>query len=236
MNATVFGLGAGPGDPSLLTLRAVEVLRGLSLLVAPRSTADGESVALAIVREHLPEGCEVVAAVFPMSEDPAEKARAAAATAAMLADAARAGRPSAFVTLGDAMLFSTWGYVLRELRRDHPDVAIETVPGVTSFSACAARLGEPLAEGRDALLVWPDAPPADIAPLLAIAPNVVALKAGRNLAALVDAAAAAGARVSAVQRCGMERERASVDAADLLGGPVEYFTTAILHKGTDDER
>jgi precorrin-2/cobalt-factor-2 C20-methyltransferase len=232
MSAMVYGIGAGPGDPGLLTLRAVEVLRSLSLLVAPRGRAEGgESVALAIVREHVPASCEVVEAHFPMSEDHGERTAAAERVAAMLADVARAGRNAGFVTLGDTMLYSTWGYVLRALGRHHADAAVETVPGVTALSACVARLGEPLAEGRDPVLIWPGEPPADLAPLLAVAPNIVAMKAGRHLPGLTQSAYAAGANVSAVQRCGMPGERVATDARELLGGEVEYFTTAIVHKG-----
>jgi precorrin-2/cobalt-factor-2 C20-methyltransferase len=230
MSGIVYGIGAGPGDPSLLTLKAVEVLERTSLLVAPHATEGGESVALGIVSARLPADCEVVEAVFPMSEDAESKMTAAASVADRLSAAAREGRCAAFVTLGDTMLYSTWGYVLRALRRDHPDVAVETVPGVTAFSACTALLGEPLAEGRQAVLIWPDTPPADLSPLLQIAPNVVALKAGRHLGALCQAADAAGASVSAVQRCGLERERVATEASDLLGGAVEYFTTAIVRK------
>jgi len=230
MSATVYGIGAGPGDPGLLTLKAAEVLGRLSLLVAPQATESRESVALRIVRGHLPADCEVVEAVFPMAEDVAFKMAAARNVAVRLADAARAEHTSAFVTLGDTMLYSTWGYVLRALAENHPDVVVETIPGVTSFCACAAHLGEPLAEGRDALLVWPDSPLEDLAPLLAVAPNIVAMKAGRHLDALLHGAAAAGADVSAVQRCGMARERVAVDASELLDGPVEYFTTAIIRR------
>lgn len=235
MSAKVYGIGAGPGDPALITLKAVAVLSGLSLLVAPQATEGGESVALGIVSVHLGPECEVVEAVFPMSEDATLKDPAATHVAERLAATVRAGRNAGFVTLGDTMLYSTWGYVLRALRRNHPDVAVETVPGVTAFSACSALLGEPLAEGRDAILIWPDAPPADLSPLLELAPNIVAMKAGKNLGALLAAAEAAHAHVLAVQRCGMERERVAIDARDLLGGPVEYFTTAIIRKKATDE-
>lgn len=230
MSAIVYGISAGPGDPGLLTLKAAEVLSHLSLLIAPCAVEGGESVALGIVDSHLQDGCEVVEAVFPMSEDGALKKAAATSVAKRLADGARAGRSAAFVTLGDTMLYSTWGYVLRALAENSPDVAVETIPGVTSFCACAAHLGEPLAEGRDALLVWPGSPLVDLASLLAVAPNVVAMKAGRHLDALLESAAAAGAEVSAVQRCGMARERVAVDARELLDGPVEYFTTAIIRQ------
>lgn len=236
MSHVVYGIGAGPGDPKLLTLRAAEVLRELSLLVAPQAVESGESVALGIVREQLSGGCEVIEVHFPMSEEHGERSAAAAHAAALLAGAARDGRDAGFVTLGDTMLYSTWGYVLRALRANHPDVTVETVPGVTALSACVAKLGEPLAEGRDAVLIWPSEPPDDLAPLLDVAPNVVAMKAGRHLSGLMRSAQAAGARVSAVQRCGLSRERVAPDASELVDGPTEYFTTAIVRKEVPDDR
>lgn len=228
--ATVFGIGVGPGDPSLLTLGAAEVLGRADLVIAPRASADNGSLALAIVRARLPEGCEVFEAVFPMSDDCGKRSDAARDAAERLAVAARSGGVAAMITLGDAMTYSTWGYVLRELAARHADVAVRTVPGVTSFAAAAARLGEPLAEGSEPLLVWPAPGPVDLDSVLALAPNVVALKVGRHLEALVSSAREAGARVAAVRRLGMDGEQASRDAADLLDGPVDYFTTAILHK------
>lgn len=230
--AGVYGVGVGPGDPGLLTLRAAEVLRAATLLIAPRASAERSSVALWIVAEFVSPDCEVTEAVFPMSDDHGERSRAAGETAEVLMRCAARGGVAVMVTLGDAMTYSTWGYVLRAAQAacTGSQVIIETVPGVTSFAAAAARLGEPLAEGADALLVWPAVVPADVGALLDVAPNVVALKAGRRLASVVDAAGKEGARVSAVQRLGMDGERLAAEASELLGGPEEYFTTAIMHR------
>jgi precorrin-2/cobalt-factor-2 C20-methyltransferase len=228
--STVYGLGVGPGDPGLVTVRTAQVLAAADLVIAPRATSDHRSAALTIVREHVAEGCEVLEAVFPMTDDAGERSAAARDAADRLAAAARAGRTPAMVTLGDAMTYSTWGYVLRELTARHADVPVVTVAGVTSFAAAAASIGEPLAEGAEPLLVWPAAHPSDIGALLEIAPNVVALKVGRSLGALIDEAHAAGARVAAVRRLGMDGEEVASDAADLLGGRGDYFTTAIVHK------
>ena len=83
-----------------------------------------------------------------------------------------------------------------------------TVPGITAMSACAAAAGRPLAEGRDPLLVWPDAPPAVPAALLAIAPNVVFMKAARHLEALAaPPGASASAAAVAVRRCSLPERR-----------------------------
>lgn len=230
MRTTVYGIGCGPGDPRLLTLRAVELLTSADLIVAPKATAEGESVALEIARRYLRPDCAIEKMTFPMSADRTRRSEAARLAADVLADAARAGRLAAMITLGDPMTYSTWGYVARELAAHHDDVACETIPGVTSYSAVAARLGEALAEADEPLLVWPATLPDDLGRMLELAPNVVALKVGKRLDALVEAAEASGATVSAARRIGMDGERIARDAVDLLSDEPDYFTTAIVHK------
>jgi precorrin-2/cobalt-factor-2 C20-methyltransferase len=228
VSAAIYGLGVGPGDPGLLTMRAVQVLERARAIVAPAPRRGGESLALSIVREHLPAGCEIVTAHFPMTEDREELETAWAAAAATLLRLA-AAPPVAFVTLGDAMLYSTWSYVLAALRRVAPDSVVETIPGVTAMAACAAAAALPLAEGREPLLVWPDAPPADAAALLDLAPNVVFMKSASHLEALAALAERTGARAVAVRRA--SRADAAV-TGDLRAwaGDGEYFTTVLLHR------
>ncbi len=217
---TVIGVGVGPGDPSLLTVRAVDVLRG------------GESLALSIARPHLPEGCDVHTAHFPMTEDPEALAVAWDEAAATLLRLAADGLPAVFITLGDAMLYSTWSYVLAAVRRADADADVRTIPGVTAMSACAAAVGRPLAEGRDPLLVWPDEPPEDAAGLLRLAPNVVFMKAGRHLEHLADVAEDIGAEAVAVRRASQQDARVT---GDLRAWPGErdYFTTVLMHRAGD---
>ena len=152
--------------------------------------------------------------------------------AATLLRLAAAGSPVAFITLGDAMLYSTWSYLLAALRRAAPDAAVETVPGVTAMAACAAAVGRPLAEGREPLLVWPDEPPADAAALLELAPNVVFMKAGRHLEALADMAERAGAEAVAVRRASQPGARTTPDLR-AWSGDREYFTTVLMHRAGD---
>lgn len=225
----IYGVGVGPGDPALLTLRAIEALRSAGAILAPAPRGDGESLALSIARPHLPEECDVHTAHFPMTED-RERLRAAwDEAAATLLRLAAAGSPVAFITLGDAMLYSTWSYLLAALRGLAPDADVRTVPGVTAMAACAAAVGRPLAEGREPLLVWPDEPPDDAGRLLDLAPNVVFMKAGRHLDALAGVADAAGAEAVAVRRASQAGAASTFDlrawAADR-----EYFTTVLMHK------
>jgi precorrin-2/cobalt-factor-2 C20-methyltransferase len=226
---TIVGVGVGPGDPGLVTFRAVDVLAAAGAVMAPAPRRGGESLALSIVRPHLPTGCDIHTAHFPMTEDRDELVAAWDEAAATLLHLAAAGRHVAFITLGDAMLYSTWSYVLAAVRRLDPDAAVRTIPGVTAMAACAAEVGRPLAEGREPLLVWPDEPPADAAKLLEVAPNVVFMKAGRHLEALAAVAERAGADAVAVRRASQAGAAASVDLR-AWSGDREYFTTVLMHR------
>lgn len=225
----IHGVGVGPGDPGLLTVRAVEVLRGAGAVLAPAPRRGGESLALAIARPHLPAGCDVHTAHFPMTERRDELREAWDEAAALLLRLAAAGAPVAFITLGDAMLYSTWSYLLAAVLRLAPDADVRTTPGVTAMSACAAAVGRPLAEGREPLLVWPDEPPADAGGLLDLAPNVVFMKAGRHLPALAAAAERSGADAVAVRRASRPDEASTADLRD-WSADREYFTTVLMHR------
>lgn len=225
----VVGVGVGPGDPGLLTLRAAEILRAAGLVVAPHGARDSGSLALAVVRDLLAPGCEIAQVEFPMAEESGTRHAAWADAAARLAMAARSGRLAAFVTLGDASLYSTWGYVAGELRRAHPGTPIETVPGVTAASACAAAAGVPLAEAREPLTLWPAEPPELLGELLDVTPNVAFMKAGRHLERLAAAVRQAGAQAVAIRRCGMEGQAVGPpeELADL---EPDYFTTVLVRR------
>lgn len=225
----IYGIGVGPGDPSLLTLRAAQVLAAADLVLAPKARIGGESIALRIAAPHIDESCEVVELVYPMLDDSTERTDAAREGARLLADAAASGRVAALITLGDPMTYSTWGYTLAHLAADYGEVPVETVPGITSYSAAAAALGRPLAEGADPLLIVPGTGAADLAGALAAAPNVVFLKAGGSLAGIVEDAEALGVDVSAARRIGLSDQHVAVAAYDLLGDAPDYLTLAIAH-------
>jgi precorrin-2/cobalt-factor-2 C20-methyltransferase len=225
----IYGVGVGPGDPGLLTVRAVEVLQGAGAVLAPAPRRGGDSLALSIARPHLPKGCDVHTAHLPMTEDPAVLAAAWDEAAATLLRLAAASSPVVFITLGDAMLYSTWSYVLAAVRRADPAADARTIPGVTAMSACAAAVGRPLAEGRDPLLIWPDEPPADAAGLLRLAPNVVFMKAGRHLADLADVAEEAGAEAVAVRRASQAGARVTEDLR-AWSEERDYVTTVLMHR------
>lgn len=140
-------VGVGPGDPELVTLKAQRVLKETPVVFYPVKSAGEKGIALEIVRGFIPPGTELVEVVFPMVKDRAvleEAWKKGAET--ILTHPARWG---AFVTLGCPQVYSTFFYLSPYLR----GLAVEVVPGVTSFSACSARTGEPLILGDQTMAV-----------------------------------------------------------------------------------
>lgn len=176
----LYGVGMGPGEPGLLTLRAKQVLETVEVVAAPKSHPDRPSLALGVAMSLVPrEFPKVVELLFPMTRDPAERdlhrTRAADAIAAEL----REGRDVAFLTLGDPMLYSTYNYVVRKMAERHPGLEVETVPGVSSVSWTAALTNLPLAEGDESLLMIPAWAP-NLEESIAAHENVVVMKIPRN--------------------------------------------------------
>jgi len=161
----LYGIGVGPGDPELLTLKAYRILKEVDMIVAPKSREDKRSLALLTIEGIIKErgnGLIVVEPVFPMTKDRDkleqywEKARDAVLARAE-AEAKAKGKGCetvAFVTLGDPSMYSTF-YRFMEIFKDVVD-EIEVVPGVTSFSACSAIAKVPVAEGNEIVSIVPD--------------------------------------------------------------------------------
>ncbi|MHB0934767.1 MAG: precorrin-2 C(20)-methyltransferase [Armatimonadota bacterium] len=225
----IYGVGVGPGDPNLLTLQAVAVLQQVSAVLVPRSKEDRDSLALSIAQPHLPATCEVLEAVFPMTERREILEAAWREAAELLLKRIETGQSVAFLTLGDAMLYSTWSYLLATITQMCPGVPTVTVPGITAMSACAAAVNRPLAEGRAPLLVWPGEPPADLAPLLDIAPNVVFMKAARHLEPLAQAVDEGQVTATAIRRCCLPGQAITDDLRAWIGEH-EYFTTVLARE------
>ncbi|MYL84744.1 precorrin-2 C(20)-methyltransferase [Desulfovibrio aerotolerans] len=178
---TLYGLGVGPGDPELLTLKAARILGQVDTVFAASSSKNDYSIAAAIVAPHLPATAAVTRLPFPMTRDDAALATAWAANAAAMAAVLADGRDAAFITLGDPLLYSTFGYVLPLLRALLPDLPVVVVPGITSFQAAAARTGQVLVESGENLLIASGVDEdGRLRRALAEADNAVILKAYRS--------------------------------------------------------
>ena len=146
---TLYGVGLGPGASDLITLRGRRVLESADTVYTPGRLS--RSVAV----EHVPES-RLGDLDFPMTRDPEELRRAWREAADAVAPVARDG-DAAFVTLGDPNVYSTFGHLRRTLDAFHPDVAVETVPGVSATTAFATALGVEVEAGAGLALREADA-------------------------------------------------------------------------------
>jgi precorrin-2/cobalt-factor-2 C20-methyltransferase len=227
-----YGVGAGPGDPQLLTRQAVSVLQAVEVVFHVSGPRSESSISGRVVDSV--EGCraERVELRFSMAADESQRRPDWERNADRVARELRAGRPCAFVTLGDPMLYSTYTYLLRELRKRLPAVVVTTVPGITAFQAAAARANLPLVEGDEVLTVIP-AWKEDLATDGARrrAGTTVFLKTYRHRNRIVEELESAppGAVLYAA-RVGLDEERIVTGLEGLKDLPEEYLSLLIVKR------
>lgn len=194
-----YGIGVGPGAPDLLTIRAASILKSVHSICIPKSAADKESIALKVARTYIAPNTEIVEISTPMTRNKAVLEAEWQQGAEIIAERLKAGQDVAFITIGDAMLFSTYGYLLKKVRQLLPEVCVETVPGITSFSAAAAFINTPLAESNEKLIIIPALDdPAELGPILNEFPNAVLMKVAGRYPEILSKLTAMGLKDKAV--------------------------------------
>lgn len=230
---TLYGIGVGPGDPDLLTLKAVKVLQQVSVVFTAASSKNDYSLALEVARPHIPRDALVHPLAFPMTLDVAAKQEAWTMNADIVVDYLKQGHSAAFLTLGDSLTFSTFGYLLRQIKHHHPQVAVETIPGITSYQASAAALNMPLVEGEESLLVLSGAKGGERLREQNRKPdNVVFMKAYRNVPSICEALEEAGMlhHAAGVVSCSQPGEELVRDVTALVSREPNYWTLIIAKK------
>ncbi len=150
--AKFYGIGVGPGDSKLLTLKAAEVLKQLDILYTPEAEKDGGSLALEIAKPHFSGELEIKYRHFPMSFNQGDKESKWEAVAKEVIEDVKRGRDVGFITLGDPMIYSTYVYIMEKLINQ---IEVETIAGISSFSNIAASQNLPLVMDKEPLVVLP---------------------------------------------------------------------------------
>ena len=218
----LFGVSGGPGDPELLTLKALRVLQEADVVAYP-CTERGTSTALGIAAEHV-AGKPQLRCLVPMTRDDRALARAHAKAADDICARLSQGLDVAYLCLGDASVYASFGYLRDEVRKR--GYQTETIPGVTSFCAAAARLQQPLCED-DGRLVIASARDERLDEVLDLTATKVLMKPERSLQSVREAL---GKRnlldaTHTMTRCGYDDEQIQegvpADASD-------YFSLVIV--------
>lgn len=244
---TFYGIGVGPGDPELLTIKALNRLQAVDVLCYPACRPGAGSYALRIVqglmaeqtelkerRKSFAPGPTLKGLLFPMEKDmerlvPIWKE----SVAAIYADLS-AGREVAFITEGDPFFYSTFVYLYDLMRQLHPEVAIEVIPGISSVMAASVRAGVPLAMADERMAVLPATyEDAYLKEALDQFDTVVFIKVSSvlpKLIALLEKMKLLHCAVM-VERCGSPEERLVRDLTTLKEDRLNYLSLVIVRKG-----
>ncbi len=229
----LYGVGVGPGDPELLTVKAQRVLQSVPVIWVPQAGISAESYAYSIVKGIIDEDRqEVVRAKFPTNDEDAalDVWRGAARDLAVHLEA---GRDVAFITEGDPMLYSTFAYVLETIQEEYPHLAVEVIPGVSSVMAAAASAAAPLVHHGQRLAILPAVYGIDdLREAIALYDTIVLMKVNRTL---LDALAnlerlGLSGRTIYVRRATTEHERVVRNIQELSTEDLDYFSLLIIRR------
>jgi precorrin-2/cobalt-factor-2 C20-methyltransferase len=228
---TLFGLGVGPGDPELLTLRAWRLISNCDVIAYPHA-GDGDSLARRICAPFIPEETEELAIEVPMRTDRQPAKDAYDAAALKIAHYLNQGRHVAFLCEGDPFFYGSFMYLFERLSAQYKTVI---VPGVSSLTASAAAISRPLAARNDVLTVIPAPLPVDtIRQRIEAADAFALIKIGRHFDKVRGIVRDLGLedRAMIVESASGDNEKVTA-LADIPEGERPYFSTILIYKGTE---
>ncbi len=231
-------IGIGPGDPELLTLKSVRIIKESEVLCVPKGREEGSSLALSIVEKAVTlNGKEVIEAHFPMKKTRSQNADKDLdakwnETVETVLAKLRTGTDVAFLTLGDPTIYSTFFYLHEKLLELQPDLTIEIIPGVSSINASAARANTYLGLGNDSIAVLPANYLNNLHATLGMFNTVVLMKVNKVLNEIVQVLSDLDLveKAVCVSRVGMDDEKVIKDIREIKQEELNYFSMIIVRK------
>lgn len=237
---TLWGIGVGPGPAGYLPLAALEALRQADVVFAPRARSAATSIALQCLAgiDIPPQRLREIE--FNMDPDRSVLREHYTQLADTIAAELRAGRNVAYLTIGDTLTYSTYGYVLAALHERLPELPHRTFPGITSYAAAASALGWPLGEGKERTLILP-CPDDPLALRRDIETHdiVVLMKVGARLAWVLDLLRDMGiaGHCAFARRIGLPGEMLAADVGNLCATEaMGYLATLLIRKTPREKR
>jgi precorrin-2/cobalt-factor-2 C20-methyltransferase len=227
-------VGVGPGDPELLTLRAYNILSRVPVILVPLKDRESKGYARSVIDSLIkkPEG-KVVGLVLPMLRDRKQLAGYWQKAADTIWGYLNKGEDCAFVNVGDPLLYGTFVHVLETLKKAHPEVEVEVIPGISSISAAAARVIVPLASSEERIaIISGNREDKIIRETIKNFDTVVFMKMNAvfdRLLPILEELKLVDKCVY-VRRCTTQEEEIVRDIRQLKGEKVDYFSLLILRK------
>ena len=219
--AQLYGIGVGPGDSELLTIKALRAIENCDIIVAPVAVEGGESVAYEIAKEYIKDDTKVVLKHFPMGKkDRVEKAKEAYE---YIRYEIENGKTVGFLTIGDPYVYSTYIHMLDHMKEN--GIEVITIPGITSFCAAASLVNRTLVIGNEPLLILPASRISDIKD----EKYVVIMKVYKKEEDVINYLEEKGFDYVCVQRVGRDGEKVLTNREDIINSR-EYMSLIIANR------
>jgi len=226
-----YGIGVGPGDPELITVKAVKALHSCSHIFTASSTKNEYSLALKVAREYLPPSVPVETLSFPMTRDEKLLEKAWLENAKRVVEVLKQKGTAGFLTMGDPSLFSTFGYLARKVKSLCPEVTLEVIPGITAAQGAAARRKLILAEGEEGFVIASGLSLSTLKNLLQQEKlNIAVYKVYKNKNEILRLVKESNAKkkVMGFYKCGFEEEKIFDSLDTFEKAKPSYFTLLLI--------
>ena len=226
-----YGIGVGPGDPELLTVKAINAIKISEVIIAPKTEKKSDSLALTIAKPYLRADVQIVYQTFPMVKDFETSPEIFESNVEEILSYLRDGKTVGFLTLGDPMFFSTYIYIFKLLKKF--GVQIETVAGVPAFLAIAAKIGYPVAYGNEILSIIPATAEVEkISNALKNSDDAVLMKVYKNFGEVAEILNNENLSENAVlvSRCGLADEKIITDLESFKNEKLNYLSTILTRR------
>ena len=232
MPGVLYGIGVGPGDPELITLKALRILERVPYVFAAASSKNDYSLALNIVRHYIAQAV-VEPLYFPMTSDRQVQGEAWEKNAAFVLETLQQGEDAAFLTIGDPLTYSTYGYLLKTVKDMNKNIKAITIPGITSYNAAAALANIPLTEGEESFYLISGAQGGDrLREAIATSDNIVMLKTYRHFDKIYETLEELNLLdcATCISMCGLSGETVTHDLRPLKNQKMPYLSLIIIKK------
>lgn len=234
MIGQLYGIGMGPGDPELVTVKALRLLKEAPVIAYPKKKKGGKSYALSIAETYInPQEKEMLGLVFPMTQNRETLDQEWEKAVEEIRKRLLQGKNVAFVTEGDPLLYSTFIHLNRTMQALYPEVKIFSVPGISSISGAASRLNLALADGDEQISIVPATRDREaMRKALAGHDTVVFLKVAKVLDLIISLLQELHLddKAMVVSKATSDQELVWENMAQLKGQKLEYLTLMVVRK------
>lgn len=229
-----YGIGVGVGDSDMITIKALNVLKKINVIIVPNAGRNYSSTAYQIIKKYLNENVELVNMEFSMNPKLIEREKERKLNSKIVEEYLKNNKNVAFITIGDPMIYSTYVYLLENISSEFK---VETISGVSSFSDISSRFNIPLVTGNETLKIIPLHKNCDIEKEIEDSDNIVIMKVSLKFNELKNIIKKTGNEKNIILVCesGKENERVYFDLEQVNEKDLPYFSTLLLKKGGIDK-